>query len=215
MQQSRGARALILCAVATVLFTALDLWTKDWAETTLSQAPPQPVSSVCTPDEMGRFRWARVGSETATRVGVFLELRHAENCGAAFGRLDEAPRWVRAGVFMSAGTLAVIALFVMFARGNGGPLFAWSVPLVVSGALGNMVDRVRLGYVVDFIHFHIHEGFIVPFMRGFEWPTFNIADSTITVGVALLLLDGLRRTEPAAPKPATEAGAESGQSTRA
>jgi signal peptidase II len=55
----------------------------------------------------------------------------------------------------------------------------------VSGALGNMVDRVRLGYVVDFIHFHVYDSF--------EWPTFNVADSTITIGVALLLLDGLRK----------------------
>jgi signal peptidase II len=95
----------------------------------------------------------------------------------------------------------------MFARGNGGPLFAWSVPLVVSGALGNMIDRVRLGYVVDFIHFHVYDSF--------EWPTFNVADSTITVGVALLLLDGMRRVEPSPGKPGTQPQAESGQSTRA
>ena len=215
MQPSRSARALALCVVATVFFTALDLWTKDWAVEALSRAPAKAVSDVCTPNELGRYEWARVRSDTVVLVEGFLELRYAENCGAAFGLLDEAPRWVRIGVFMSAGALAVIALFVMFARGNGGPLFAWSVPLVVSGALGNMVDRVRLGYVVDFIHFHIHEAFFVPFMRGFEWPTFNIADSTITVGVALLLLDGLRQNQPAAAKPTASAQAESGQSTRA
>jgi signal peptidase II len=215
MNPTRSARAIALCVVVTVLFTALDLWTKAWAEARLSQPPAVAVKEVCTPDEMGRYKWARVRSETIVLVEGFLELRYAENCGAAFGLLDEAPRWVRIGVFMSAGALAVIALFVMFARGNGGPLFAWSVPLVVSGALGNMVDRVRLGYVVDFIHFHIHEGFFVPFLRGFEWPTFNIADSTITVGVALLLLDGLRQNQPAATKPAASAQAESGQSTRA
>ena len=49
------------------------------------------------------------------------------------------------------------------------------------------IDRLRLGYVVDFIHFHVYDKF--------HWPTFNIADTTITIGVALLLLDGLRRPE--------------------
>ena len=84
---------------------------------------------------------------------------------------------------MSAGTLAVIALFVMLLRGNGGPLFAWSVPLVVSGALGNMIDRVRLGYVVDFIQWY---------WRGFHWPVFNVADSCIVIGATLMILFSLR-----------------------
>jgi signal peptidase II len=114
--------------------------------------------------------------------------------------LDQSPRWLRAGVFLVAGTIAVFALMLMFVRGSGGQLFAWSVPLIVSGALGNMIDRVRLGYVIDFIHFHIHDSF--------EWPTFNVADSTITVGVALLLLDGLRRPAETQPPRATEASAE-------
>ena len=214
MQQSRGAQALALCVVATVFFTALDLWTKDWAVDRLSQ-PQREASPVCAPNAEGRQYQQRARAGSIELVSGYLELRYAENCGAAFGLLDEAPRWVRAGVFMSAGTLAVIALFVMFARGNGGPLFGWSVPLVVSGALGNMIDRVRLGYVVDFIHFHIHEDFFVPFLRGFEWPTFNVADSTITVGVALLLLDGLRRTEPVPAKAAAGAQVEPGPSTRA
>jgi signal peptidase II len=212
MEQSRGARALVLCVIATVLFTALDLWTKDWAVDQLSQPQPKPYP-VCAPHEDGRQYQQRARAKSIEMVAGYLELRYAENCGAAFGLLDEAPRWVRVGVFMSAGTLAVIALFVMFARGNGGPLFAWSVPLVVSGALGNMIDRVRLGYVIDFIHFHIPEDFFVPLLRGFEWPTFNVADSTITVGVALLLLDGLRRSEPVPVKAAAKAQPE--PSTRA
>ena len=67
----------------------------------------------------------------------------------------------------------------LYWTGYGGTLFAVSVPLIASGALGNLVDRFRLGYVVDFIRFHVREAFV--------WPTFNVADITITVGVALLL----------------------------
>ena len=204
MQQSRGAQALALCVVATVFFTALDLWTKDWAVDKLSRPQTFEVPPVCMPNEQGHHYQQRGRTEPIVLVENYLELRYAENCGAAFGMLDEAPRWLRAGVFLTAGLLAVCALFWMFFRGSGGTLFAWSAPLVISGALGNMVDRVRLGYVVDFIHFHIYERF--------EWPTFNVADSTITVGVALLLLDGLRQRADAPPKPAQQAEPGQGRS---
>jgi signal peptidase II len=122
-------------------------------------------------------------------IDGYLEFRYAENCGAAFGMLNDAPRWARFGVFMTAALASVVVLMWLFVTGNGGPLFAWSVPFVVSGALGNLVDRARLGYVIDFIRFHVHSSF--------EWPTFNVADVTITIGVALLLLDGMRKPVPA------------------
>jgi signal peptidase II len=188
MMEWRGRSAIAGCLLALVLFTAADLWTKAWAIEALSRAPVT-APPVCTPDADGR-RYQRLRTQSIVLVPNYLELRYAENCGAAFGLLDESPRWLRAGVFMAAGTIAIAALLWMFVRGRGGALFAMAVPLVVSGAIGNMVDRVRLGYVVDFIYFHIHDRF--------EWPTFNIADATITVGVALLLLDGLKRPESAA-----------------
>jgi signal peptidase II len=185
---------------ALVLLTAADLWAKGWAERTLSIAPTTPAGAPCTADEQGHHYMQRGLKQTIDLVDGYLEFRYAENCGAAFGMLDQSPRWLRAGVFLVAGTLAVFALMLMFVRGSGGQLFAWSVPLIVSGALGNMIDRLRLGYVIDFIHFHIHDSF--------EWPTFNVADSAITVGVALLLLDGLRRPAATANRETTEASAE-------
>jgi signal peptidase II len=185
---------------ALVLLTAADLWAKGWAERTLSIAPATPAGPACTADEQGRHYMQRGLKQTIELVPGYLEFRYAENCGAAFGMLDQSPRWLRAGVFLVAGAMAVFALMWMFARGSGGPLFAWAVPLIVSGALGNMIDRLRLGYVIDFIHFHIHDSF--------EWPTFNVADSTITVGVALLLLDGLRKPAAIAKPEPSEASAE-------
>lgn len=190
MSDPRSMRSLALCLIALVALTALDLWTKDWAERELSRERATQLSPVCAPDAQGRYSMQRVRTDSIVLVPDYLELRYAENCGAAFGLLDDAPRWLRVIVFMGAGVVAIAALLWMFWRGHGGKLFAFSVPLVASGALGNMVDRLRLGYVVDFIHFHIRDGF--------EWPTFNVADSTITVGVALLLLDGLRGPAPRA-----------------
>jgi signal peptidase II len=185
MSDPRSMRSLALCLIALAALTALDLWTKAWAEQTLSRERTRQVAPACTPDADGSYSMQRLRADSIVLVPDYLELRYAENCGAAFGLLDEAPRWLRVVVFMGAGIVAIAALLWMFAQGHGGKLFAVSVPLVASGALGNMIDRLRLGYVVDFIHFHIRDGF--------EWPTFNVADSTITVGVALLLIDGLRR----------------------
>ena len=92
------------------------------------------------------------------------------------------PSLVRKGVFYVAAAGAVVLLLWMFVRGRGGRLFALSVPLIVAGAVGNFVDRVRLGYVVDFVRFHIDDRW--------AYPTFNVADAWITIGVILILLEG-------------------------
>jgi signal peptidase II len=112
----------------------------------------------------------------------FLELRYAENCGAAFGVLNRGPAWLRLALFGPAAIAATLGLLWLYWRGYGGVLFAVGVPLIASGAVGNLVDRFRFGYVVDFIRFHIRNAFV--------WPTFNVADITITVGVILLVLEG-------------------------
>lgn len=191
----RTPKALMLATAALVLLTAIDLWGKDWAESELSRDRTREVPGACVPDEDGRTYMQRVRTRSVVLIDGYLEFRYAENCGAAFGMLDEAPKWMRASVFLTAALIAVGALTWMFFSGSGGVLFAWSVPLIVSGAIGNMVDRIRLGYVVDFIRFHVYDKF--------EYPTFNIADSTITIGVVLILLDGwLVSKKPSAPAPA-------------
>jgi len=74
-------------------------------------------------------------------------------------------------------------------RGQGGRLFVWSVPFIIAGALGNLHDRVMHGFVVDFIRFYFRDGWLF-LSPGWEYPTFNVADIHITVGVVLILLDG-------------------------
>jgi signal peptidase II len=129
----------------------------------------------------------RTRSHPVVLVEGYLELRYAENCGAAFGLLDQAPRILKLMLFYIAALVAVIALLWMYIRGSGGVLFALSVPFVISGALGNFIDRIRYVYVVDFIRFHI--------LHYFEWPTFNVADAAITVGVFFLLFDGFTQRD--------------------
>lgn len=187
--ERRTPRAIAIALVALFALTALDLWTKALAEDGLSRERVVPVP-VCTPNEHGQYSMQRVRTEPVVLVPDYLQLRYAENCGAAFGMLDEAPAWLRMTLFTSTAVGFITALFVMFVRGHGGPLFAWAVPFVVSGAAGNTIDRLRLGYVVDFIRFEVPGLFV--------WPTFNVADITIPIGMGLILLDGLRTPAPTA-----------------
>ncbi|MEM7433499.1 MAG: signal peptidase II [Myxococcota bacterium] len=178
----RSRKALILCLIAIGVLTAADLGTKQWALDNLSEPSPFGSDPACAPDEEGRIRQQRLQTAPVVMIEGYLELRYAENCGAAFGFMRDMPALVRKGVFYVAALGAVILLLWMFVTGRGGPLFAWSVPLIVAGAIGNLVDRVKLGYVVDFVRFHLNDRW--------AYPTFNVADAWITVGVVLILIDG-------------------------
>jgi len=184
MGMKRIKGSLVLCLATLVLLTALDLISKEWATENLSQERIGKEHPICTPDERGLMHMQRVRDGKVVLVKNILEFRYAENCGAAFGLLNETPGIFRTSLFMTAAAVAISFLLWMFVRGSGGPLFAISVPFVVSGALGNVIDRILHGFVVDFIRFRIYSYF--------EWPTFNVADIAITIGVILLFLDGFR-----------------------
>lgn len=187
----------MLCLIATAVLAGVDLGTKHWALDRLSQPAAHGSDPVCEPDEYGHIRQQRTQRPPVVLVDRYLEFRYAENCGAAFGFMRDMPSLVRKGVFYLAAVGAVVLLLWMFATGRGGTLFAWSVPLIVGGAIGNFVDRVRFGYVVDFIRFHLNDRW--------AYPTFNVADAWITIGVAFILIDGFvegRRERERAAQPA-------------
>ncbi len=115
-------------------------------------------------------------------VTPFFNLVLWHNPGAAFSFLAGAGGWQR--WFFVAVTLAVSAVILAMLRKSGGNrLLAAALALVLGGALGNLWDRLTLGHVVDFIQLHA---------AGYYWPAFNVADSAITVGVVLILWDGVR-----------------------
>ena len=186
----RSMQALVLAVLVAGTLTALDLWTKTWAEDNLSHERSGEAPALCEENEDGIIATPRLHGEARVLLEDVLEFEYAENCGAAFGLMRSAPAVARKVVFGIAAVVAVGALFFLFYQGRGGSLFAWSVPLVASGALGNLLDRIRYGYVVDFIHVHYEPW-------DFDYPTFNVADIAITVGVVLLVLDSFRG-EPAA-----------------
>jgi signal peptidase II len=186
----RSLGSLLACLAVLALSTGVDLGSKNWALDRLSRAASVSPGPVCEANDDGLVYFQRIQLPPLVLVDDYLELRYAENCGAAFGVLHGASRWLRLALFAPAALAATLGLLWFYLRGYGGRLFAISVPLIASGAIGNLVDRFRLGYVVDFIRFHIRDAFV--------WPTFNIADCTITVGVALLVIEGFTAPKPSA-----------------
>ena len=124
--------------------------------------------------------------ETITVIPGFFNLTHVRNRGAAFSLLAGAPAVFRS-VFFITITLIAVAVSVVLIRKTQERLLVISFSLIAGGAVGNVIDRFRHGEVVDFINLYIWEKF--KFLH--PWPTFNIADSAISVGVALLAIDML------------------------
>lgn len=196
----RSWRLVGYAILAVVLLTAFDLWTKTLAEEHLSRARQGSAPALCVPDERGYVGMQRLRAEPHVLVEGLLDLEYAENCGAAFGMMRNAPAAARGAVFGLAALVAVLALFFLFRTGRGGVWLAWGVPFVASGALGNLIDRIRYGYVVDFIHVHYRPW-------DFDYPTFNVADIAITVGVACLIIDAFRSERATDDPKATKAAA--------
>jgi signal peptidase II len=124
------------------------------------------------------------------RITPFFDLVLAYNPGAAFSFLAGAGGWQR--WFFLAISIAISAGLVFMLRRPQRPWSAFALALVLGGALGNVYDRVTLGRVVDFIQVHAASHY---------WPAFNVADSAICVGVALLLLESLGRNREARASP--------------
>jgi signal peptidase II len=133
------------------------------------------------------------------RVLPVLDILHAQNTGAAFSMLATAggwQRWFFAALAIGVAVAIIVWLGKLKARSQG--LLACSLALILAGALGNVIDRLRLGYVTDFIHAH---------WQSHSFPAFNVADSAITIGACLLLLDVLLETRRTKAQPAFGSGA--------
>jgi signal peptidase II len=122
----------------------------------------------------------------------FFALSYVRNTGAAFGVLGSAPASFRAPLFIGI-TLVAVGALVSFVRHTPGDQRATVAALgaILGGAVGNLVCRLRYGEVVDFLDVH---------WRDLHWPAFNVADSAITVGVAVVLLGSFRERKDAAPE---------------
>lgn len=129
-------------------------------------------------------RSARADCPTLQVVDGFWYWRYVENPGAAWGFLRDAPESVRVPFFFLVSVAAIIFIIAFFRRLQDHQyLTIVALSLVFGGAVGNFIDRIHLNYVIDFIDW---------FIGTYHWPTFNVADSAISCGVVLLLLEWIR-----------------------
>lgn len=166
MAPMRVPTYLMWLALAAVL-VVLDTWTKHLASTHLALYRPLEVTG-------------------------WLNLTLAHNEGAAFSFLAGAGGWQRWFFSVVAIVISGILMIWLWRLPNRSRLLPVAISLVLGGAIGNLIDRLRFGYVVDFID--VHYG-------GWHWPAFNLADSVIVIGVILLLIEGfIPRKGPEPPR---------------
>jgi signal peptidase II len=123
----------------------------------------------------------------STYVTSFFNVVRAHNRGAAFSFLADSSGWQR-WFFTGIGIVAAGVIIWMLKSHAGQRLFSFAMACILGGAVGNVIDRMVHGYVVDFLDFHSH---------GYHFPAFNVADSAITLGAACLILDELLRVRRA------------------
>ena len=150
-------RALVIALAVSLVLVIADQWTKYAISSNLRYGESVPITS-------------------------FFNLVLVYNKGAAFSFLSNAGGWQR--VFFICVTCAAIALLMwLIAKHEDEKLFRWGLTLILGGAIGNLIDRIAYGHVIDFLDFH---------WAGWHFWAFNVADSAISVGAALLILDSFR-----------------------
>jgi signal peptidase II len=137
-------------------------------------------AAIVVADQLTKW-WVLAVFAPGERLAVtgFFNLVLAFNRGAAFSFLADAPGW-QTPFFIAVALIVGTVVAVMLWRSQAIPLLRAALALVLGGAIGNVIDRIRYGYVVDFLDFHAF---------GWHWPAFNVADSAISVGAALLILE--------------------------
>lgn len=180
-------------AVVATLVVVLDQITKAVVIATLTYAAPTDAPG----GFWNGFQLFWTHDKHPTRNGVhavienFWHFRYVENPGAAWGILSGSASWFRTPFFLLVSIAAMVFIVRYFYRTEPGQrLLRVALALVFGGAVGNFIDRARLGYVIDFIDWHWYEKA--------TWPTFNVADAAISCGVAMLVLDMLlQKKKPA------------------
>lgn len=156
--KSNSRQAFLLWLGLSSLLLILDQLTKIVAKNSLFEGVSQPVTS-------------------------FLNWTLVYNSGAAFSFLAQAGGWQR-WFFTGVGIVAALIMIWLIRKNSHQTIFSLALSLVLSGAIGNVIDRIIYGAVVDFVDVHY---------MGWHWPAFNIADSAITIGVILLIVDEIKR----------------------
>ncbi|RKH20455.1 signal peptidase II [Corallococcus sp. CA047B] len=198
-------RKYVILLALTLGVIVLDQWTKylvvrdlttrfDGA-TTLGQR----LGAMYSPAEAaGRYGLHFQPRRHVEVVDDFFRLRYAENPGAAWGMFRDLPPNVRGPLFHLVSLGAVLLIFFYFRKLTGTDpaekWALWGLPLVLGGALGNYIDRLARAFVIDFLEAHWYDKA--------AWPSFNVADAAICIGVGMLVVDAFVRKEKPSSEPA-------------
>lgn len=185
--------SITFLVILTVLSAAADLVSKGWATARLSGPDARTL-----------------GARKVEVIKDYFDFIYAMNPGGAWSFLRGMPEVLRRPFFLFISAAAIVFIVSVYRRVRADQkALKWGLPLALGGAIGNLVDRIRYGSVIDFIDFYV----VRPGGREHHWPTFNVADIAIVVGVGLMAADMLTssfrsrgaRPIPAAPAPVTPA----------
>ncbi|MGK3993718.1 signal peptidase II [Sorangium sp. So ce1024] len=180
-----GERAsLTFLAIVASVSCAADLVTKAWAHARLAGFDPK-----------------RSGPKVFTVIPDHLDFIFAQNPGGAWSFLRSLPDGLRRPFFLFVSAAATVFIFSIYRRVHKDQTaMKWGLALALGGAMGNLVDRIRYGWVIDFIDVYVSRG-----GQEFHWPTFNVADIAIVAGVILMSMD-MFASARSAGAPASDAG---------
>jgi signal peptidase II len=189
----------VFLAIVTLVNLVADIGTKQWIKRLFETDPV--------------FRAAR----KIEVVKGSVNLIYATNKGGAWGILQGEQEWLRRPFFLVVSVAAIVFIISLYRRLTPGQrALKWGLPLVLGGALGNLIDRIIYGWVIDFIDCYAKKGTLVYRVLAkissggsdeMHWPTFNVADIAICVGVGLMAIDMFtsrekeKKKEPAAEAP--------------
>ena len=143
------------------------------------------ISSIVIADQITKF-WIHKNLVFMTYLDIFpfFKIVHFQNKGAAFSFLHDAAGWQRY-FLITVSMIAIVVIPFFIKKNKKEPLALWSFTFILAGAIGNLIDRIYYGYVIDFLYLHVND---------FYWPAFNIADSFITIGAFLLIFDMVKKS---------------------
>ena len=185
-------KPLVSLIVIFVLSVVVDQATKQWAIHNLlddqffEKTDDYPVCE----DIQSTYRreaFLRRHRESIDVVDGYFNFRYVENCASAFGMMGKVPETFRFPFFLGVSILAIFFIPYLYRKTPADQrLMIYALPFVLSGAIGNLLDRLIYRYVIDFIDWYVVVG-------GLErhWPTFNVADAAIVIGIGLMLLQML------------------------
>jgi signal peptidase II len=140
------------------------------------------AAAIVVADQITKYAAVQyLSSNPPLAVAPFVNLVLVYNTGAAFSFLSDAAGWQR-GFFIGIALMASAWIVYLLRKYSHQRLFSLALSLVLAGAIGNVIDRIAIGAVVDFLDFHAF---------GWHWPAFNVADSAISCGAVLLVWDAL------------------------